>query len=117
MSKYVFYRATGEVCGLCEVANRSDAEATAESNGFFFAPVSDAPSDVSCFYWDGRQLAPRRDYALDALPLPCTVWIEGQEYRCHEQPEFVFDAPGTYEIRVDAGPQYLEKVFQYDYQP
>lgn len=80
----------------------------------FVMPGSYEPSE----YWvsSGRAI-PREDYALDVLPLPCTVWIEGQEYRCHEQPEFVFDAPGTYEIRVDAGPQYLEKVFQYDHQP
>jgi hypothetical protein len=77
----------------------------------------DRVPDVDSEFWDGQQLAPRKDFSLDALPLPCTVWIEDQEYRCHEQPEFVFDAPGTYEIHVDAGPQYLEKVFQYDYQP
>lgn len=77
----------------------------------------DRVPDTDSEYWDGGRLAGRKDYQLNSLPLPCTVYIEGHEYRCHEQPEFVFDAPGTYQIFVDAGPQHLEKVFEYDYQP
>jgi len=65
---------------------------------------------------DTGEVKMKGDFTLGTIPLPSVVTIEGQEYRCHEQPEFVFDAPGTYEIKVDAGPQYLEKVFQYDYQ-
>jgi len=84
------------------------------SEGEFVIEGSYPPGE----YWvSGGQAVKRKDFSLEALPLPCTIWIEGQEYRCHEQPEFVFDAPGTYEIYVDAGPQYLEKVFRYDYQP
>lgn len=51
------------------------------------------------------------DYPLEALPLPCTITIEGVDYHCTEQPVFEFDAPGSYTIEVDAGPRYLKKEF------
>lgn len=59
----------------------------------------------------------RKDYELEELPLPCTLTIEGIEYECTEQPVLEFNYPGTYEIHVNAGAQYLEKTFTYDYQP
>lgn len=58
---------------------------------------------------------PKKEFTLSALPLPCTVTIEGVEYLCKTQPVFEFDVPGTYQIAVDAGPRYLNKVFSYDY--
>ncbi|MCT7656177.1 hypothetical protein MBH78_19185 [Oceanimonas sp. NS1] len=54
------------------------------------------------------------DYPLNALPLPCTVTIEGVAYPCTEQPTFEFAAPGNYLIQVDAGPRYLKKEFSLD---
>lgn len=62
------------------------------------------------------EAAPRIDYTVDSLPLPCSIYIEGVEYPVTEQPVFEFDAPGVYVIGVDAGAAYLEKVFAIDYQ-
>lgn len=77
----------------------------------------DARDDL--FYVDVARLkvTPKQDYPLDKLPLPCTVTIEGQQYRCTEQPEFEFDVPGTYRIEVDAGARFLVKEFVYAYPP
>lgn len=71
------------------------------------------------FYVDmaSRSVRPKRDFSLSALPLPCTLTIEGQQYRCATQPELMFDIPGTYRIAVDAGPQFKQKVFDYAYPP
>jgi hypothetical protein len=60
----------------------------------------------------------KQDYVLEALPLPCTITIEGVVYTdITAQPTFEFSAPGAYIIEVDAGPAYLKKEFTYDYQP
>lgn len=69
------------------------------------------------FYVDTESLAvrPKRDFSLSGLPLPCVIRIEGVEYRCTAQPVFEFDVPGTYQIEVDAGPQFKTKVFSYAY--
>lgn len=58
-----------------------------------------------------------QDYSLAKLPLPCTVRIEGVEYKCTTQPVFEFDVPGEYQIKVDAGPRFLKKEFTYAYPP
>jgi len=73
--------------------------------------------DDSAFYVDLESLRtrPKRDFALSALPLPCVIRIEGVEYKCTTQPKFEFDVPGTYQIEVDAGPQFNKKVFAYAY--
>ena len=73
--------------------------------------------DDSAFYVDLESLRPRpkRDFALSALPLPCVIRIEGVEYKCTTRPKFEFDVPGTYQIEVDAGPQFNKKVFAYAY--
>lgn len=73
--------------------------------------------DDSACYVDVETLRtrPKRDFALSALPLPCVIRIEGVEYRCTTQPKFEFDVPGTYQIEVDAGPQFNKKVFAYAY--
>lgn len=57
------------------------------------------------------------DYTLEALPLPCTVTIEGIDYPVTEQPTFEFNAEGVYTITVDAGYKYPVKEFEIDYQP
>lgn len=62
-------------------------------------------------------ITPKGDYTLEALPLPCTVTIEGVEYQVTEQPTFQFNYPGTYKISVDAGVRYLRREFDFDYQP
>lgn len=54
------------------------------------------------------------DYLLDALPMPCVLTIEGQEYPCTDQPTLNLSPAGTYEISVDAGPKYLKKTFTYE---
>jgi hypothetical protein len=53
----------------------------------------------------------RTDYTIDTLPIPCTAYIEDIEYSITSSPTFEFDAPGDYEIEIDAGPSYLRKVF------
>ncbi|MHB0820131.1 hypothetical protein ACYCFK_17875 [Stutzerimonas stutzeri] len=75
----------------------------------------DAPDHL--FYIDlvTKTVCRKRDFSLDDLPLPCVVTIEGHSYQCSTQPEFEFDIPGIYEVRVDAGPQYLARVFDYAY--
>lgn len=75
--------------------------------------------DDSVLYVDTITLRTRSkgDYPLAKLPLPCTVRIEGAEYKCTTQPVFEFDVPGEYRIEVDAGPRFLKKEFTYAYPP
>lgn len=53
----------------------------------------------------------RADYTISTIPVPCTAYIEEIEYTITSSPTFEFDAPGDYEITIDAGPSYLRKVF------
>ncbi|WMC09498.1 hypothetical protein PU634_10260 [Oceanimonas pelagia] len=81
-------------------------------------PCPDGVTDAE--YWVEHAtgtIHSKGDYPLEQLPLPCTVTIEGVNYHCTEQPVFEFDAPGTYIIKVNAGPQFLKKEFEFDYQP
>lgn len=113
--KHVFYVVDeGDgVNSLCEVVLApGKVDAYLEAVGGIEVPP-DQP--LPAFVEDGV-VYPAEDYSLAAVPLPCTITIEGVEYECHEQPVFEFDAPGTYVIKVDAGPRYLKKVFNYDYQ-
>lgn len=85
------------------------------SNGEEAVRVSDLVTDAT--HWvDQGTLKERQDYTLTTLPLPCTITIEGVAYEVTEQPTFEFDLPGTYIIEVDAGPKYLKKEFEIDYQ-
>lgn len=68
-------------------------------------------------YVEAGALRQCQDYSLAKLPLPCMVRIEGVEYKCTTQPVFEFDVPGTYQIEVDAGPQFKKKVFTYAHPP
>ena len=65
---------------------------------------------------DTESILIKQDYELDTLPIPCIITIEGVQYEAYEQPFFEFDAPGIYEINVDAGVKYLKKDFKVDYQ-
>ena len=70
--------------------------------------------DTEEYYVSGSKLLLKKDYSLETLPLPCIIEIEDQTYEVTEQPEFEFDIPGTYTIRVmPDSPQYLEKEFEY----
>ncbi|MBM7455166.1 hypothetical protein HNR62_001026 [Oceanisphaera litoralis] len=79
--------------------------------GELAAWVGDGVQDQTHWIDDEAMVQPKGDYKLEALPLPCAISIEDVTYPCTEQPEFEFDAPGTYLIQVDAGPQYLRKEF------
>lgn len=42
---------------------------------------------------------------LTGLPVPCTIYINGQSYECDsDTAELEFDQPTTYEIRVESWP-------------
>lgn len=74
------------------------------------------PSKIYAHHETGT-LHEKADYTLDAIPLPATITIEGVSYEVTEQPTFEFDTPGVYIIQVDAGPHFLKKEFEIDYQP
>lgn len=74
------------------------------------------PTNTHYVVHETGTLHEKADYTLEALPLSCTVTIEGVTYEVTEQPVFEFDLPGTYTIQVDAGPRFLQKEFTIDYQ-
>ncbi len=60
--------------------------------------------------WHG--IAQRQAYTLDALPLPCTLKIDGERYDITEQPDLSFEWPGAYVINViPESPAFLEMEF------
>ncbi|MBM7454454.1 hypothetical protein HNR62_000283 [Oceanisphaera litoralis] len=85
-----------------------DSESVLQGEAF---DITDRVDELRYVNLDTLELEIRQDYELDALPLPCTVTIEGVDYRCDEQPEIEFDVPGRYTVMVDAGPRYLKKEF------
>ncbi|MFV1943501.1 hypothetical protein VPH49_22055 [Pseudomonas luteola] len=112
---YVIYsRADGAI--RCQVQCTRDQVVAQLQKGESYIP---GMADDATQYIDLESLRPlsRQDYPLEALPLPCTVTIQGVDYYCETQPTFTFDAPGTYEIWVRPAAQYLSKVFTYEYQP
>lgn len=82
-----------------------------DEEGIAVVPVPDWVTD-DLYYIEEEEPHKKGDISsLQELPLPCTVLIEGVTYYCTEQPDFEFDAPGTYHVFVDAGPHYLRKEF------
>lgn len=114
---YVIYdKYTGEIikevtCPQEQLADQlQEGEAVSVSNGL-------ANSDIHYIDIENGTLLPKADYELSALPLPCIITIEGTTYEVTSQPTFEFDAPGVYTVQVDAGPHFLKKEFEIDYQP
>lgn len=111
MNKWVVYEvATGQIVSIVECAEGHMC--VGEGQAFF-----EGSADPQLQYVHDGALAPRADYPLSHLPVPCDVWIDGVRYHCTEQPEFEFDVPGEYVIYVNAGPRFLEKEFRYAHQP
>lgn len=76
----------------------------------------DFASIIKKYWWDGIELLPKQHFTIDAIPLPATAEIEGVQYPITENPViFGFDTPGTYTVRVDAGPAYYVEEFTVDY--
>ncbi|GAA3704449.1 hypothetical protein GCM10022421_09070 [Oceanisphaera sediminis] len=112
---FALYLASGEITRLVDAPLFVVAAQLQE--GELAAWVDDDVRDDTHWIDDAATPQPKADYTLEALPIPCTVTIEGVEYHCTEQPEFEFDAPGTYVILVDAGPRYLRKEFNIENTP
>lgn len=115
MNAVIYDTTTGAI--LRAVSGPADHIPLQCQEGESYAEDDTARDNTHYFDLDSETVQPKSDYALDALPLPCTVTIEGVEYTCTEQPTFEFNYPGTYLIKVDAGVAYLEKEFSFDYQP
>jgi len=78
--------------------------------------VCDDDTDESAVWVDIYRvpiaIAQRQAYTLDALPLPCTLKIDGERYNITEQPELSFEWPGAYAINViPESPAFLEMEF------
>lgn len=110
MIKAVLYDETGDVVSAVEMPSNTELPNGPELWGL---QVGVLPTDES--YVEGGYVKPSQDYTLSNLPLPCVVEIEGVQYPVAEQPVFTFDAPGTYLIRVDAGPKYKRKEFEFEH--
>lgn len=114
-ASYVIYDlSTGHIVRQVQCPEYLIALQLAESEGCLEGACDDSASyvDVEAFV-----VRPKRGFSLSGLPLPCTVRIEGAEYKCTTQPVFEFDVPGEYRIEVDAGPRFLKKEFTYAYPP
>lgn len=111
MNAVIYDKTTGKIMRSVDAPYDQIAIQCAPGQSYVLKAGDDSTDyvDVTTGY-----LLKRADYTLDALPLPCVVTIEGVEYPCSEQPVFEFDAPGRYTVRVNAGAQYLEKVFYVD---
>jgi len=67
------------------------------------------------YYWDGVELLPKQHFDLSTVPLPATAEIEESLYPITSLPiEFSFDTPGTYLVKINAGPAYYVEEFQID---
>ena len=84
--------------------NTAAGEALLEASGLI--------DGLSYYVTDALEVAPRKTYTLDGLPLPCVLKIDGERYDITEQPSLSFEWPGTYAINViPASPAYLEMEF------
>lgn len=111
MSAVIYIEATGEITSSFEGPADHIALQCGEGESYVIGEGADDTHYVELTH---HSIKPKQDYTLEALPLPCTVEIEGVRYPVEGQPDFEFDAPGRYEIEVDAGPAYLRKTFYVD---
>lgn len=71
---------------------------------------------IKNYYHNGVELLPKQHFTIDAIPLPATAEIEGEQYPITANPAvFTFDTPGTYTVQIDAGPAYYIEEFTIDY--
>lgn len=111
---YVTYDpASGEIdcAGYGPVEHWPHIEHSAREAGLQALQVDSEPGLNSYVDLATLTVQPCQDYRLEALPLPCTLTIEGVQYPCDQQPEISFERPGSYQIAVDAGPAWLKKTF------
>lgn len=112
----IYEQISGEIISQINIPN-SDLDLNVKDGcGVIFSVL---PLDNNVFYIDhetGKEIE-RLDYEYGEMPLPCVITIDNKTYNITEQPTFEFDAPGTYTIKVDAGPRYLKKEFTIAYQP
>lgn len=114
MNNFAIYdRVTGEIFSIIGAPDKTHVEIQLEviSGAGYIEVDTDVQNDTHYVITETDEIALKGDYQLSGLPVPCAITIEGAEYHCTEQPEFEFDAPGTYIITVDAGPRYLKKEF------
>ena len=69
------------------------------------------PPSTPHYINNGGEVTPCESFTIDSIPLPCVITIEGVKYEVTTEPTFEFDAPGTYEIHVDAGAKYIKETF------
>lgn len=116
--RYVLYKQSGEIVGEFSTDREEIIELqNFNAQGIFYTEIVDNVNvdGSKQFYNSQRNLIQnKKDYELNKLPIPCKIEIESQEYFITEQPDFVFDTPGLYYIRVTPdSKQYLEKEFEY----
>jgi len=97
--------------GFCLQSDWPHIEHSAREAGLQALQVDSEPGLNSYVDLATLTVQPCQDYRLEALPLPCTLTIEGVQYPCDQQPEISFERPGSYQIAVDAGPAWLKKTF------
>ncbi len=115
MSGFVLYT-TGRIrCALYNIS-AEQAELQRAAMGESNVLATDDAIDNSIRYVDEsttpHTIAPRQAYTLNALPVPCTLKIDGERYDITEQPDLSFEWPGAYVINVTpASPAYLDMEF------
>lgn len=117
MAKYCICKPDGFIeCQLNTESEEVAQNQPAVLEGGFFVRCDNRTISEELEYIDPetRKVRLRKDYSFNALPLPCTLIIEGVEYPCNEQPEISFDAPGEFTVIVEAGGPYLRKEFRFE---
>lgn len=115
MIGFVLYTAGRIRCALYNIT-AEQAELQRAAMGESNVLATDDVIDNSTHYVDEsttpHTIAPRQAYTLGALPLPCTLKIDGERYDITEQPDLSFEWPGVYVINVTPeSPAYLEMEF------
>lgn len=109
----IYWVDSGAIVGVVELPDLEWADRQIESGQ---AWIEGAYSDDTYFVDPSTRTAYLMgDYTLDTLPLPCVVEIDGLRYECAEQPQIAFAEPGMYTVSVDAGPRYLKKDFEVEW--
>lgn len=118
MKGVIYHIATGVIDGVVFAANSEElAKQASESRGTGVIEIDTQPDGLfKDYYVLSGSLELKQHFTIDAIPLPATAEIEGEQYAVTENPAvFEFDTPGTYTVRVDAGPAYYVEEFTVDY--
>lgn len=122
VTEFVIHDAGGRIL-MHGRASEVEVEATAATRAGATGYVEGVGDTLTHYVREGQVIdrpanpAQLAGATLTSLPNPCSVWINGVEYACHDDTaDLAFDQVGKYQIKVVAFP-FLDAEFAYENQP